>query len=122
MKVRTDGNLVCKVYIYVNDGRICGHSELTCWEAAKRFCLVCVSLGIQDSSWKRTGPSLYPGPWSGTVVYMGIGAVATVTGEKWQKTRELILELGALVRESRLSRKCLERIRIFLIYISRTYR
>ena len=69
MKVRRDGNLAFEVYIYLDDGQIVGHSELVCCEVARRFFSVCVLLGIQDASRKRTGPSLYPGPWSGTVVH-----------------------------------------------------
>ena len=87
-----------------------------------RLCSVCVSLGIQDASRKRTGPSLYPGPWAGTVLHTSVGMVATVTIEKWQKTKELILELSTLLREGNLPQKRLERISEFLIYISRTFR
>ena len=54
-KVRTDGNLGCEVYIYVDSGQIVGHTEFTCWEVAKRSCSVCVLLGIQDASRERTG-------------------------------------------------------------------
>ena len=54
---------------------------------------------------ENTASSLYPGPWEGTVVHMGMGVVATVTKEKWQKTRELILESDVLVREGRLPQK-----------------
>ena len=37
MKVRSDGHLASEVFIYVDDGRIIAHSELVCWQAAKRF-------------------------------------------------------------------------------------
>ena len=87
MKVRMDGELACEVYIYVEDGPISGHSEITCWEAAMRLCSVCVSLGIQDASRKRTGPSLYPEPWAGTVLHTGMGVVTTVTLESGRKQR-----------------------------------
>ena len=30
MKVRMDEELACEVSIYVDDGQICGHSEITC--------------------------------------------------------------------------------------------
>ena len=76
---------------------------------------MCVLLGIQDASLKRTGLSLYPVPWVRTVLHTGRGVVAMVTIEKWQETKELILELGALVWEGRLPWKRLERIRGFLI-------
>ena len=64
---------------------------------------------------KFSGPSFYPGPWARMVLHTGMGMVATVTIEKWQETKELILELGALVWEGRLPWKRLERIRGFLI-------
>ena len=89
--------MACKVYIYVNDGQRVKHSEVTYWEAARRFCLVCVFLGIQDPQRKRTRPSLYAGPWASTTIHMGRGVVATGTQDKWQKMRELVLELGPLV-------------------------
>ena len=56
------------------------------------------------------------------MLHTGKGVVATVTIEKWQKTKELILELSTLLREGKLPRERLERIRGFLIYVSRTFR
>ena len=54
MKVSSDGHLASEVFIYVDDVRIIAHSELACWKAAKIFCSICNSLGIQDASRKRT--------------------------------------------------------------------
>ena len=47
MKVKSDGHLASEVFIYVDDGRIIAHSDLVCWQAEKRFCYICNSLGIQ---------------------------------------------------------------------------
>ena len=46
----------------------------------------------------------------------------TVTHVKWVKTRILVLELGTLIMEDRLSHKILECIRGFLIYVARTFK
>ena len=56
------------------------------------------------------------------MLYTGKGVAATATIEKWQKMKELILEMMTLLEENQLSRKRLERIRGFLIYVSRTFR
>ena len=122
MKIRIDGHIASEVYIYVDDGRIIGHSEISCWEAAKRFCAICNSLGIQDASRKRTAPSRTPGPWAGTVIHTKDGVVATVTEEKWKKTRGLVEELRDMVDDGSMPHKRLECIRGFLIYVARTYK
>ena len=86
VKLISDGHLASEVFIYVDYGRIIAHSDLVCWQAAKRFCLICNSLGIQDTSRKQTEPSLNPGPWAGTVAHTSHKEVATtvtqVNGEK----------------------------------------
>ena len=67
MKLRLDEYLASEVFIYVDGGRIIAHLEMVCWQAAKRFCSICNSLGIQYVSRKRKELSLPPGPWVGTV-------------------------------------------------------
>ena len=37
-KVGLDGHLASEVYVYIDDGRLTGHSKLECWRAARRFC------------------------------------------------------------------------------------
>ena len=99
MKVISDGHLSSEVFIYVYDGCIIAHSELVCWQAAKRFYLICNSLGIQYASRKRTEPSLTLGLWAGTVAHTSNKVlVITVTPVKWGKTRSLLLELEILMR------------------------
>ena len=92
-KVRSDRNLASEVFIYVDDGRIIAHSELVYWQAAKS------SLGIQDSSRKRTEPFLTPVPWDRTVAHTSNKEVAIIATQiKWGKTRILLLELETLMR------------------------
>jgi len=127
-KYRADGHVASDVYIYADDGRLSGHSEGACWAAAKRLCSTFNSLGIQDSSRKRTGPSRKQGPWAGTVVHTEGEVVATVTDVKWEKTRSLIQELqvmldqGTAATTRSVPRKRLECIRGYLVYVARTYR
>ena len=40
IKVRSDGHLASEIFIYVDYGRIISHSELVCWQAAKKFCSI----------------------------------------------------------------------------------
>ena len=92
MKVRPDGHLESKLFIYVDDGHIIAHSELVCWQAAKIFFSICNSLGIQDASRNQTEPSLAPVPWAGAVAHTSNKEVVIiVTQIKWEKTRSLVL-------------------------------
>ena len=123
MKVRSDGHLASEVFIYVDDGHIIAHSELVWWQAAKRFCSIFNSLGIQDASRKRTEYSLTPGPWAGTVEHTSNKEVAiTVTHNKWEKTRSLVQEMEILMREDRVPHKWLECIRGLLLYVARNFK
>ena len=121
MKMRHDGHIACEVYIYVDDGRIVGWSEVLCWEAARRLCSILVKLGIQDASRKRTSPSMTPGPWAGSVVHTSDGVVMTVTTVKWEKTRDMICRLEEMEMDNKFPHTELTRIRGFLIYVARTY-
>ena len=124
MKIRKDGHLACEVYVYVDDGRVTGHSKVECWKACRQFCAALQKLGIQDAARKRTEPSLVPGPWAGTVVHTETGVIATITLVKWLKTQSLIKELDEMLREDpkNIPHKRLEQIRGFLIYVARTYK
>eukprot|EP00985_Skeletonema_marinoi_P028317 scaffold24532_cov80-Skeletonema_marinoi.AAC.2 len=124
MKVRKDGHLACEVYVYVDDGRFTGWSKLECWRAVQRFSSVLTFLGIQDAFRKRTEPLTRPGPWAGTVTITEGGVFATVTSMKWIKTQGVVREMVIMMEEDKtaMSRKRLEQIRGFLIYVGRTYR
>ena len=85
MKLRLDGHLSSGMFIYVDESRIISHSELVCWQAENRFFSICNSLGIQDAPRKRTGPSLNPVPWTGTVAHMSNKEVVIKTTQiKWE--------------------------------------
>ena len=47
------------------------------------------------------------GPWTGTVLYTKKGVVASVTEDKCVKTREIILDPGALLGADKLPHKSL---------------
>ena len=77
IKLRSDGHLASEVFFYMDYGCIIAHSELVCWQEAKRFLLICNSLEIKYASRKRTEPSLTPDPWSGTVEHTSNKEVVT---------------------------------------------
>jgi hypothetical protein len=74
-KLRWDGKLGVKVFVYVEDGRVIGLTELLTWMAAHRYGSGCTRRGVQDASQKRTYPSLTPGPWAGTVTHTKDGRI-----------------------------------------------
>ena len=101
MKVRFDSYLACKVYVYVDNGRVTGHTMELCWAAGRRFASVCSKGGVQDAARKRTFPSWEPGPWADTVCHTSGGEIiGTVSQEKWEKTKALVTELADMVAEA----------------------
>mmetsp|Transcript_25774 Transcript_25774/g.61250 ORF Transcript_25774/g.61250 Transcript_25774/m.61250 type:complete len:573 (+) Transcript_25774:1839-3557(+) len=122
MKLRADGEVACEVYVYVDDGRLTGHSKIICWRAAHRLCSVLNSLGIQDAARKRSEPSQTPGPWAGSVVHTDGDVRVTVSAEKWAKAKAHVSELIEMARSGRMNLHRLRQIRGFLGYFVRTYR
>ena len=140
-KVRLDELIACKVYIYVDDGRITGPTKLKTLAATRRLCSVISSLGTQDAARKRTEPSRNPGPWAGTISSTKGGVSISVSQERWEKTQGHVRELVDMVEgyqfegarmdqvedleiygEVDLNRERLEQIQGFLIYVSRTFK
>eukprot|EP00956_Cyclotella_meneghiniana_P033568 scaffold97112_cov54-Cyclotella_meneghiniana.AAC.1 len=123
-KLRKDGTVASEAYIYVDDNRVTAATKIQAWWAARRLASFLSRLGLQDAARKRTSPSQIPGPWAGSVAHTQEGVFLLVTPEKWQKTKDLVSEVAAMLTEStdgKLDRKRLEQIRGFLIYVSRTY-
>jgi hypothetical protein len=113
------------VFIYVDDVRITGPTELEGWAAAKRVSSVLSYLGIQDAARKRREPRQDPGAWAGAVLRTdGDAPAVEVSMEKWMKTKSLIAELVEMLQVSpdRLPLLRLLQIRGFLLYVTRTYR
>ncbi|KAL7530942.1 hypothetical protein ACHAXR_005112 [Thalassiosira sp. AJA248-18] len=80
-------------------------------------------LGIHDASQKRTEPLPEPGSWAGTVVHTSANVIATVTKTKREKTKALLAEIGnMLLDDVVVDHKRLEQIRVFLIYVARSYK
>jgi hypothetical protein len=122
MKVRTDGHLAAEIFVYVDHRRPTGYCTQLCWKAARAYGAGCSWRGIQDASRKRTSPTMTPGPWVGTVTHTkGDTVVRMVSQEKWDKTRELLLELDNMLGQGPLPLQCMMEIRGFLMNIVRTY-
>ena len=85
-KLRSYGHIASEVFIYVDYGCIIAHSGLVCCQSENIFFSIFNSLGIQDTTMKRTEPSLTPGPWAVTVAHTSSNEVViTVTDFKWGK-------------------------------------
>jgi len=122
-KVTHDDHLAADVFLYVDDASTVGHNFEACWRATRRYASMCNWLGVQDAARKRTMPSMTPGPWAGTMVDCAQGLDGTVTQAKWTKGRDQVKEIAAMLEENptEMPRERLERIRGFLVYLSRTY-
>ncbi len=122
MKLRKDGHLVAEIFVYVDDGRMTGHSQDLTWRTARAYGLGCSRRGIQDASRKRTSPTETPWPWAGTVTHTeGESVVGMVSQEKWDKTRRLIQELLEMIPKGPLPLQRMLEIRGFLMYVVRIY-
>ena len=68
-------------------------------EGSKQAFSICISLGVQDASRKRTEYSLPLGPWAGTMAHTSNKEdVITVTQVKWEKMRIIVKEMETLAR------------------------
>jgi hypothetical protein len=142
-KVREDGCIVTDLHVYVDDVRITGATQESVWKAGSRVAKLCSFYGLQDAPRKLREPSREPGAWAGSVVATVDGVVTKfVTKERWRKTqgyiRWLAKKIGVMGDQwsneipddedakasptGCLPHKQAERIRGFLIYVSRTYK
>lgn len=108
---------------YVDDLRPIGESEFACNQCARRISCMLGYLGIQDASRKRQGASKASGVWAGSVVFAdddGVGV--NCTQEKWDKAKGFLLTIQEQLNTGDLlDHKTLERIRGFLLYVTKTY-
>jgi hypothetical protein len=142
-KVREDGCIATDLHVYVDDVRITGATQELVWKAGSRVAKLCSFYGLQDAPRKLREPSQEPGAWAGSVVATVDGVVTkSVTKERWRKTqgyiRWLAKKIGVIGDQwsneipddedakasptGCLPHKQAERIRGFLIYVSRTYK
>ncbi|KAI2495932.1 hypothetical protein MHU86_18586 [Fragilaria crotonensis] len=142
-KGREDGSIATDLHIYVDDVRITGSSQESVWCAGSRVAKLCSFYGLQDAPRKLREPSQDPGAWAGSVVSTSHGVVTKfVTKERWRKTQGCIRwlankigiqgdqwsggipedEYSKVPPAGTLPHKQAERIRGFLIYVSRTYK
>jgi hypothetical protein len=81
-------------------------------------------LGIQDAPRKRRDSSRAPGAWAGVVLRTNDkGVHVLLSQEKWERTKAQLKEIQTMLERepSKMSRKRLEEIRGFLVYVTRTY-
>ena len=121
-KLRVDLSIANEIYVYVDDGRVCGASKSLCWGACRRFSSICAKLGIQDAARKRTEPSQTPGPWAGSIMHTVDSLTSMVSQKKWDKVKSIVRELDHFSTQLKVPRNRLEIIRGFLNYVARTYK
>jgi len=92
-----DGKIACDIVIYVNDTRTIGNLEQECWDASHWVASVLNSLGLQEATRKRQGPSMEPGDWAGSIVHSSKGLVCVLLMQEcWDKTKSMISWLKGL--------------------------
>ncbi len=122
-KVTKEGEIAADLYTYVDDQRCTGSTELKCWSALQRVTGIISHLGLQSAARKRREVGQDVGAWPGSIVDTTGGKVRLRTDQgKWDKTRTWISKLNNWIKDGEpLNFKELERMRGFLIYVSRTY-
>ena len=123
-KARLDNKVAGDLFIYIDDLRCTGTTEIECWDGAHQVSCRLSWLGIQDAPRKRREASKEAGAWAGTVVHTSQGHVTVLVSEKkWKKTQDWIQWLfDELEKGEGLDHKKLLSCRGFLIYVARTYR
>ena len=119
---RTKNRIAGDVVAYVDDLRAVGFSLEHAWQISRRVCSYLQYLGIQDAARKRR---LDEGPWAGGIyATQNLQITKTVTIEKWEKGRKLIMELVDDLRKDKnvkIEFKRLERIRVFLCHLAMVF-
>ena len=123
-KIISNTQRIASDYVgYVDDLRPVGESEAACTQCARRVSSLLGYLGIQDASRKRQGASKVAGVWAGAVVFTSDDGVGVnCTQEKWDKTMNFLQSIRDMLDSGEpINHKMLERIRGFLLYVTRTY-
>ena len=122
-RITHDGKIAADLFTYVDDQRCTGGTQSICWCALQKVAGCMSFLGLQSAARKRREVGQDVGAWAGSIVDTTEGKVRIRTDqEKWDKTREWIRKLNMGLEEGvPLNFKELERMRGFLIYVSRTY-
>ena len=123
-KARNDGTIACDMFTYVDDERVTGPDEDLCWKASQRVVTQLSYSGIQSAARKRREVSNDVGAWAGSVIKTGGEKVTKeVSLEKWIKAQDQVKWLSSVINNKEgINHKELERVRGFLIYVSRTYK
>jgi hypothetical protein len=130
-KRRADGSLASDIHSYVDNGRETGATYDDAWLASTRVGKVNAHLGCQDAARKRRAPAQVPGAWAGASMSTDDTDVyKSVTQERWEKLKTRLSWISEHYDGSRwgfaqrplLEHAELERIRGFLVYVTRTYK
>jgi hypothetical protein len=117
-KIRSeDHRIAADLFIFVDNLRPTGPSQLEGWKAASRAASKLNYLGIQDAPRKCRDSSKTPGAWAGSVIKTTKDGVFVLTSqEKWTKAKDHLKEVWEMLENDpdKLSRKRLEQIRGFL--------
>jgi hypothetical protein len=118
------GKIAADIFIFVDDVRATGATRAETWRAVGQVARTLSFLGLQDAPRKRRDSALAPGAWTGSVLRTDLDGVHALTSdEKWNKTKDQLAEVKEMLAKdaTKLSRKRLEQIRGFLLYVTRTY-
>jgi hypothetical protein len=114
------------ILTFVDDLRAAGYDRENGWQVARQIAARLQFLGIQDAARKRRPSTQDGGAWAGTIFLILVDAIyKTVSQEKWDKGRGIVLELAKLCLDRDqppdLCHKDLERKRGFLIHLAMTF-
>ena len=129
MKGVSDPGVVAgDVVTFVDDVRITGYSKENCHMVHRQFASKFQWLGMQDAPRKFRPPSqLHAGAWTGTIFKVTPTDITkSVSQEKWDKGRSLVLSLLELCdtapnQRPLLNRKSVEKDTGFLNHLSMTF-
>jgi hypothetical protein len=113
---------------FVDNCRITGWSKESCQAVHHQFASLIQFMGIQDAPRKHRPPSqMQAGAWTGIIFRINADAITkSVSQEKWDKGRSLVLSLKEKCDSEksgrpRLNRKELERMTGFLNHLTMTF-
>ena len=114
------------VITFVDDLRATGYDKENSWQVSRQVASRLQFLGVQDAPRKKRPPDQLPGAWAGCVFVIDPDAIGkTVSQEKWDKARRIVMELCELCHEAEglavLNHKDLERKRGFLVHLAMTF-
>ncbi len=124
--MRSDGQVACDLFSFVDDERITGPDEELTWQASHTMAAKQSYLGVQDAGRKARPSSKQPGAWAGAIVHVvaSLGVSVLTSVEKWAKMRAILDKWWVILlaeKKPKLPHKELLSDQRFLVYVTRTY-